>query len=107
MEGALQLGARPWAGGLPGAEKLRVVPVNIGEDVESAVMVTKGRRPNTLTIDFLPAFQPIRRPEIQPFERVAEQLPVHQILRVQNSSEDHDKLKVCRTLFQPVHLSSG
>jgi hypothetical protein len=76
-------------GGVPGAEELCAVPVNVGEDVEDAVMIAKARRPDALAIALFPIFQPELRSEVQLIEGIAVKPLIHQVLRMKHWQSRH------------------
>ena len=80
---------------LPGAcrifgdEHLHAVAVDVGEDVELAVMITDAGCPNALAVGFFSVLQTELVAHVQTVEAIAEELPVHQILGMQHHQSGH------------------
>ena len=74
-----QLVARPRTMNRLGAEDLEAHAVDVGEDIEHALVIADAGRPDTLAVD-VPSFEPERRAQVQPIHAVAGEFPVHQIL---------------------------
>ena len=88
-----QLVALPGTVDRLGAEDLKADAVDVGEDVEHALVIADAGRPDAPAVD-VPAFEPERRAEVQPVHAVADQFPVHQVLGM------HD-------LHRRVHVHGG
>ena len=76
-----------------GAEDLEARAVDVGEDVEHALVIADAGRPDAPAVD-VPAFQAKGRAEVEPVDAVAGQFPVHQVLGM------HD-------LHRRVHVHGG
>ena len=95
---------------LPGASDvlagiaLQTLAVDIGKDIELAVGITDGRRPDTLPINLLMILQ--REGivvEVETVEAIADILPVHKIFRMQDDQAGHCMHSSTRQIIVITH----
>ncbi len=89
MKAALHRRARPRPIRIGGSEPLSCLAVDVREDVELAVMVAEGRRPDSLAVDILAVLQPVGRPKVELVHGIGDEFPVDQVLRAQDRQARH------------------
>ena len=68
---------------------LQSMPVDIGEDIELAVMISDGRRPDTLSVSLLAIAEIEVIRIIQSVEAIRRKFPIHQIPGMENHQSRH------------------
>src|SRR5690606_39832685 len=63
---------------------MQPAPVDVGEDMETAVVVAQHRGPDALAIHILAFLQPVLGPFRERRHGVGHELPVHQVARTQH-----------------------
>ena len=86
---AINLVMRPRTLGTVRDINLQSMPVDIGEDIELAVMISDGRRPDTLSVRLLAIAEIEIIRIIESVETVGREFPIHQILGMENHQSRH------------------
>ena len=68
---------------------LQAMPVDIGEDIELAVMISDGRRPDTLSVSLLAIAEIEIIRIIKAIEAIGRELPIYEILGMENHQSRH------------------
>ena len=86
---AINLVMRPRSLGTIRDIDLQSMPVDIGEDIELSVVISDGRRPDTLSVSLLAIAEIEIIRIVESVETVRREFPVHQILGMENHQSRH------------------